>query len=72
MNENIKALAEQAGIKFVSADIRHIRNTSELEKFAELLLKKCLDKVAEYEIVKNGTPSYPLYDRIFKYFGVKE
>jgi hypothetical protein len=42
------------------------------EKFAELIVKECLDKVVEYEIVKHGSPSYPLYDRIFKHFGVEE
>ena len=56
MNERIKELAEQAGAKFIEARL-HPRggwlsedwDTTKLdpEKFAELIIKKCMDIVSE-------------------------
>ena len=43
MNEKIKALAEQAGIKFIQVNHKYISNTVILEKFAELIVRECLN-----------------------------
>ena len=64
MNERIKELLEQAGVKFVV-----MPKDTEYEKFAELIVRECVD------IVK-WTPSMFPNDAIIKnikeHFGVEE
>lgn len=48
MNERIKELAEQAGVfagDFAGAGLYSIHNKDEVEKFAELIVRECLDEI---------------------------
>jgi hypothetical protein len=45
MNERIKELLEQAGVKFVV-----MPKDTEYEKFAELIVKECIDKIETHRI----------------------
>ncbi len=73
MNERIKELAEQAEIKFESHP-QHLGidtaviTPSDLEKFAELIIRECADCVDFYTSDGNG----PASDVILNHFGVKE
>lgn len=54
MNERIQQLAEQAGInidsfQFSGTPIKHIVDEPSLEKFAELIVKECIE-----QLVKEG------------------
>ncbi len=60
MNERIRELAEQAGLKW-KIQPPHYTNTNnpidfpvsanrDLEKFAELIVKECIDKIETYRI----------------------
>jgi hypothetical protein len=63
MNEKLKELAEQAGW---SEHIRYKPTRLEIEKFAELIIKECIDvHEADYGIDIIG-------DLLKKHFGVKE
>ncbi len=78
MNQRIRALAEKANIEFTydstETPIRAFAECweDELEKFAELIVKKCMD------VAKHHTPdteecehTWLIHDKIQKYFGVE-
>ena len=80
MNERIQKLAEQAGLTFVNSitddneDIECVADTNgglpcstELEKFAELIVRECIGIADEYDGVGSTIVS-----RIEKHFGVEE
>jgi hypothetical protein len=55
MNERIKQLAEQAGLlsKHIGpvVETRHMaKKKQDLEKFAELIVKECIDKIEAHRI----------------------
>lgn len=51
MNERIKLLAEQAFDKANNGTISDIKIPKEfIEKFAELMVKECIDKIETYHI----------------------
>ena len=69
MNERIRELAKQAGHRYVpssnSGPLRIEYLTPEMEKFAELIVRECIDIVdAQWEPV--------LVEKIREHFGVKE
>jgi hypothetical protein len=77
MNERIKQLSLQAGLKW-KAQPPHYTNTNnpidfpvsanrDLEKFAELIVRECADIADEYDGVGSTIVS-----RIEKHFGVEE
>ena len=53
MNERIKELAEQAGLKVESwmtsppKPFQILGSTEDFEKFAELIVRECIDKISE-------------------------
>ena len=53
MNERIKQLAEQAGY---SKDYLEIGLPSNMEKFAELIVKECLDACSRANDIKHFVP----------------
>jgi len=63
MNERIKELANKAGY---SKDYLEIGLPSNMEKFAELIVKECVGIADEYDGVGSTIVS-----RIEKHFGVK-
>ena len=80
MNNRIKELALQAGLTFVNSitddneDIECVADTNgglpcstELEKFAELIVRECIGIADEYDGVGSTIVS-----RIEKHFGVEE
>jgi hypothetical protein len=79
MNERIRQLAEQAGIKIEYQMINPpkpfqiLGSTEQFEKFAELIVKKCMD-VAKYHTPDTEECEYTwlIHDKIKKYFGVEE
>jgi hypothetical protein len=79
MNERIRQLAEQAGLKIEYQMINPpkpfqiLGSTEQFEKFAELIVKKCMD-VAKYHTPDTEECEYTwlIHDKIKKYFGVEE
>jgi hypothetical protein len=68
MNERIKELAEQCWNKRPEGQL-HFDN----EKFAELIVKKCMD-IAKWYTPDTEECEYTwlIHDKIEKYFGVEE
>lgn len=54
MNERIKELAEQAGFSFkyktAPDELNPGHKLQDLEKFAELIVRECIDKIETYRI----------------------
>jgi hypothetical protein len=90
MNERIKELAEQAGLKW-KAQPPHYTNTNnpidfpvsanrDLEKFAELIVRECINIGDNYEDILGNEPecfncrkvAYGIVDKIKQHFGVEE
>jgi hypothetical protein len=76
MNERIRELAEQAGIHFGrsatldGSNIARFVTTSDMEKFAELIVEECLLKINGAKIRNESYTE--LIERIKEDFGVKE
>ena len=75
MNERIKELAREAGLKW-KAQPPHYTNTNnpidfpvsanrDLEKFAELIVRECANVAAEHDALD-------IYEEIREHFGVEE
>ena len=82
MNERIKELMEQAGLyDFV---IESMGINEEMEKFAELIVQECINKIETYEIPVGGSAAgeiacemtysalKQIRDEIKQHFGVEE
>jgi hypothetical protein len=71
MNKRIQELAEQAGW-----DNHHAQFDTRIEKFAELIVRECINKVNEvgYKSANNiSTDDTELFKNVLKsHFGVKE
>ena len=80
MNERIRELAEQAGmVKILEEHASEygagtFENTPypELEKFAELIVKECIDIAYKYDEPKLSGPGMIIGNRIEEHFGVEE
>jgi hypothetical protein len=66
MNERVKALAEQANVLHTD----FFDNEWEVEKFAELIVRKCAEVVIG--AVDHREPASTYADKIKKHFGVEE
>ena len=67
MNERIKELADQVGaVLNVLAMGRHdgvLFTETELEKFAELIIRECIDKIQNYDLVPGHSAKWEdIYD----------
>jgi len=76
MNERIRLLAEQAGLKIpVDAEYNGHIYRHALEKFAELIVRECA-KVSEDDITDGDAcctnTAYRIASQIKKHFGVEE
>jgi len=78
MNERIKQLAEQAGLEFdddtaLEPTPIYYMTEKDLEKFAELIVKECMD-VAKYHTPETEECEYTwlIHDKIKEHFGVEE
>jgi len=49
MNDLIKDLATQSIVENISSD-RWVFNDAELEKFAKLIVKECIEKITNYDL----------------------
>ena len=58
MNERIKQLAEQANPDFAKFYIVGPWHAEDIEKFAELIVKECVDKVDKTGFAFNEQPQY--------------
>jgi hypothetical protein len=67
MNERIKELAEQCGFRS-SPDIYDRNQSFDVQKFAELIVRECLEIAIEEEAIFEG----PVETMIRKHFGVEE
>ena len=68
MNERIKELAHEAGLPTYNPD----GIPTKLEKFAELIVRECIDIVSPYAIrMENFDGGHPI-DDLKKHFGVEE
>ncbi len=70
MNEQIKELAEQTGENLSNV----IRNDEWLEKFAELIVRECMEEVMTYQHHNNPTREMVpfIVEDIKLHFGVEE
>jgi hypothetical protein len=72
MNERIKALAEQAGMEPEDGAVWWVGN-GDLEKFAKLIIEKCLGIVNRKEYsYHEADPLWETAQLIKEYFGVTE
>ena len=75
MNDRIQQLAEQAGW-----DNHHSKFDTRIEKFAELIVKECIDIGDNYQEILGNEPecfncrkvAYGIVDKIKQHFGVEE
>ena len=79
MNERIRQLAEQAGW-----DNHHSKFDTRIEKFAELIVRECIDKIETHRIPVGNSAAgetacemtysalKEIRDEIKEHFGVKE
>lgn len=80
MNERIRELAEQANLsadkiyQFDPKDGFQIQEWDKirLEKFAELIVRKCVEIAYEYDAPKMSGPGMIIGNRIEEHFGVEE
>ncbi len=87
MNERIRELAEQAGVfagDFAGAGLYSIHNKEEVDKFAELIVRECVNLLMKPEYVMNHPEELTDYNRgwvngrllgiehIKEHFGVEE
>jgi len=76
MNERIKELAEQVGVKYslwLGSKPAAYMTYGELEKFAELIVKECLDIVNRHEYsYHEADPLWETAQLIKQHFGVEE
>ncbi len=82
MNKRIKELAEQAGCKVMDGEwyipsatgVEKIVYTKGigLEKFAELIVRECMDIAYAYDAPKMSGPGMIVANRIEDHFGVEE
>lgn len=70
MNERIKELAKQAGMESADFPYDEFGMPWEQKKFAELIVKECLDKVAEAAHARRDP--FFAYNQILEHFGVEE
>ena len=73
MNERIRLLAEQAGLRFTQLMSNPMvpvvdGKETDLEKFAELIVRECIDVVED----AGGIDKYHYIGAIGKHFGVEE
>ena len=64
MKERIKLLAEQAGFKvnWQHEDVQAIK-MARFEKFAELIIRECIDKITTYDLVPGHSAKWEdIYD----------
>jgi hypothetical protein len=73
MNERIKQLAEQAGYRPLPGfDFANGMEEVFIEKFAELIVKECMDIAYAYDAPKMSGPGMIVANRIEDHFGVEE
>ena len=84
--ERIKELAEQAGISLSQKDYSYywVESAEDIEKFAELIVRECIDKIETYRIPVGNSAAgemacewtydalKEIRDEIREHFGVKE
>ena len=66
MNERIKELAREAGLLVHNPD----GIPTKLEKFAELIVRECMDTIAESREARHT--AYYYRNRVAEHFGVEE
>jgi hypothetical protein len=72
MNERIRQLAIEAGSTHKQNLGVYQFYTDELEKFAELIVRECIDIAYEYDAPKMSGPGMIIGNRIEEHFGVEE
>ena len=81
MNERIRELALQAGIKITPMIVDGVEyeyedvdmdGSEDLEKFAELIVRECIDLVEGYTKQRTHTTFYKAEEQIKQHFGVEE
>ena len=76
MNERIRELAEQADGVFIHKLLTGAKQYTflekDLEKFAELIVRECIDLVEGYTKQRTHTTFYKAEEQIKQHFGVKE
>ena len=82
MNERIEELAEQAFFETEYDDVQNLPET--MERFAELIVKECIDKITSYDLTPGHSAKWEdiyeiharllqdLGDELKEHFGVKQ
>jgi hypothetical protein len=76
MNERIRQLAEQAGLRFTQLMSNPMvpivdGKETDLEKFAELIVRDCMDVVDGYTKQRTFDTHYDAVEQIEALFGIK-
>ena len=73
MNERIRQLAEQAGSTHKQNLGVYQFYTDELEKFAQLIVSECIDKITTYDLVPGHSAKwediYDIHSRLLQALG---
>jgi hypothetical protein len=72
MNERIKQLAEQCRIETYGVNGELLTFGFDEEKFAELIVRECMDIAYAYDAPKLSGPGMIVANRIEDHFGVEE
>lgn len=72
MNERFLELAKQAGLYDEKTPEEVPGFTASFEKFAELIVRECIDIAYEYDAPKMSGPGMIIGNRIEEHFGVEE
>jgi len=70
MNERIKQLAEQCGFRS-NPDIYDRNQSFDIPKFAELIVRDCMDVVDGYTKTRTFNTHYDAVEQIEALFGIK-
>lgn len=70
MNERIKELAEQTGADVWDEQVS-ASQYFDIEKFAELIVRECVEIAYEYDAPKLSGPGMIIGNRIEEHFGVE-
>ena len=77
MNAKIKQLADEAGLRFTQLMSNPMvpvvdGKETDLEKFAELIVRECMELVEGYTKQRTHTTFYKAEEQIKQHFGVEE
>jgi len=74
MNERLRQFEKESKLEIFGLDARRVPWEAALEKYAELIVLECCNRLSEETILHDGYGynQHELYNRFRKHFGVEE